>query len=468
MSLNIPYTAKVNEQGPTAVSNESHIIGLIGTATYASGLIRLVQVPVMTTVVIPGYVEILTGTPTGNEFLVNYTTGSVAFDPGRNGVSVVASYQGTGSEIAAEDVNEMQNPLSTLATQTIVFNWPGAPTSITWALAPSIVFDSNVSPSAMISLSKLAPLTPSTAVATSVSGILISSSTTATELGYVHGVTSPIQTQFNALQPAGNYITALTGDVSATGPGSVAATVNSVGGSTAASIHTATVAANAATNLDTPSTIVARDASGNFQTSNITLENQGSIVFNDTGSHSVTLSAPTTVSASYSLFWPTAQAASNTYLHNDGAGNLSWVANTVGTLLLRSNSSVAIDLDNNYLYDNSANIVAIWSSELLQDNTGVASANWQTRQLTDNLDDLSVDWQNKTLNSFGNTNLDWSATSIPSAVVHIDSTQQGFLLPRMSTTQMNAISAPAVGLMVYTTDNNQWMGYNGTAWVILG
>src|SRR5579872_4758740 len=129
MSLNIPYTAKVNEQGPTAVSNESHIIGLIGTATYASGLIRLVQVPVMTTVVIPGYVEILTGTPTGNEFLVNYTTGSVAFDPGRNGVSVVASYQGTGSEIAAEDVNEMQNPLSTLATQTIVFNWPGAPTS---------------------------------------------------------------------------------------------------------------------------------------------------------------------------------------------------------------------------------------------------------------------------------------------------------------------------------------------------
>lgn len=49
---------------------------------------------------------------------------------------------------------------------------------------------------------------------------------------------------FNSKQAAGNYITALTSDVSATGPGSVPATVNSVGGSTAANINIATVLVN--------------------------------------------------------------------------------------------------------------------------------------------------------------------------------------------------------------------------------
>ncbi|MDO8669779.1 MAG: hypothetical protein Q7K65_05865 [Candidatus Buchananbacteria bacterium] len=48
---------------------------------------------------------------------------------------------------------------------------------------------------------------------------------TGTELNYVDGVTSAIQTQLNAKQATGNYITALTGDVTASGPGSVVATI---------------------------------------------------------------------------------------------------------------------------------------------------------------------------------------------------------------------------------------------------
>lgn len=51
-------------------------------------------------------------------------------------------------------------------------------------------------------------------------------------------------TTFNGKQAAGNYITALTSDVTATGPGSVAATVALVGGSTAANVHLAELAAN--------------------------------------------------------------------------------------------------------------------------------------------------------------------------------------------------------------------------------
>jgi hypothetical protein len=69
---------------------------------------------------------------------------------------------------------------------------------------------------------------------------------------------------------AGAAITALTSDVSASGPGSATATVNSVGGSSAANVHAAELLANAATNLNTASTIVKRDASGNFTAGTIT------------------------------------------------------------------------------------------------------------------------------------------------------------------------------------------------------
>lgn len=72
-------------------------------------------------------------------------------------------------------------------------------------------------------------------------------------------------TTFNSKQPAGSYITALTSDVSASGPGSAAATVNSVGGSSAANINSAELLANAATPLNTINAIVKRDASGGFQ-----------------------------------------------------------------------------------------------------------------------------------------------------------------------------------------------------------
>ena len=50
------------------------------------------------------------------------------------------------------------------------------------------------------------------------------------------------------------------------------------------------------------------------------------------------------------------------------------------------------------------------------------------------------------------------------------SAKKGFLPPRMTNADMLAIAAgtPATGLIAYDTSNNQWMGYNGTSWVILG
>ena len=58
-----------------------------------------------------------------------------------------------------------------------------------------------------------------------------------------------------------------------------------------------------------------------------------------------------------------------------------------------------------------------------------------------------------------------SNTSSPnaSAITQIDSTTQGFLPPRMTTTQKNAIATPAAGLMVYDTTLNKLCVYT-TAW----
>jgi hypothetical protein len=59
------------------------------------------------------------------------------------------------------------------------------------------------------------------------------------------------------------------------------------------------------------------------------------------------------------------------------------------------------------------------------------------------------------------------ATINTSAQVQIDSTTKGFLPPRMTTTQRNAIASPAEGLMVYDTVLKRPCFYDGTSWVTL-
>jgi hypothetical protein len=52
-----------------------------------------------------------------------------------------------------------------------------------------------------------------------------------------------------------------------------------------------------------------------------------------------------------------------------------------------------------------------------------------------------------------------------SAALQVDSTVQGFLPPRMTTIQKNAISSPATGLEVYDSTTNTPNYFNGTTWV---
>lgn len=114
-----------------------------------------------------------------------------------------------------------------------------------------------------------AAITANRALISNGSGLPIASVTTSAELAFVSGVTSSIQTQLNSI--SGSAVTSLTGDVTGTGPGATATTVVSVGGSSAANIHSAELLANAATALNTASAIVRRDASGDFAAHSITL-----------------------------------------------------------------------------------------------------------------------------------------------------------------------------------------------------
>jgi hypothetical protein len=52
-----------------------------------------------------------------------------------------------------------------------------------------------------------------------------------------------------------------------------------------------------------------------------------------------------------------------------------------------------------------------------------------------------------------------------SSILELNTSEKGFLLPSMTSTQRNAISAPATGLQVYDSETNSIWYFNGSYWV---
>jgi hypothetical protein len=84
--------------------------------------------------------------------------------------------------------------------------------------------------------------------------------------------------------------------------------------------------------------------------------------------------------------------------------------------------------------------------------TGVTSINNGTLYIGSNF----VTTYGQSIGFFGAT--------VASAIVEIQSTTRGFLPPRMTTTQRNAISSPATGLVLYDSTTNKLQCYNGSTW----
>lgn len=66
------------------------------------------------------------------------------------------------------------------------------------------------------------------------------------------------------------------------------------------------------------------------------------------------------------------------------------------------------------------------------------------------------------------TQLAVGGSFVASAILSLSSTTQGFLLPGMSTAQINAISSPALGLQAFNTDTAFPNFWNGTSWIPVG
>lgn len=71
------------------------------------------------------------------------------------------------------------------------------------------------------------------------------------------------------------------------------------------------------------------------------------------------------------------------------------------------------------------------------------------------------------IQSNGATVIGAQAAAAASSILDLRSTTRGFLPPRMDSTQKNAISGPAAGLMIYDTTLNRPCFYNGTSWITL-
>ena len=72
---------------------------------------------------------------------------------------------------------------------------------------------------------------------------------------------------------------------------------------------------------------------------------------------------------------------------------------------------------------------------------------------------------NNIYNAGASIGINTGATPAASAYLDISGTAKGFLPPRMTTSQMNAIVSPAKGLMIYNTDCDVYNYWNGSAWL---
>lgn len=146
---------------------------------------------------------------------------------------------------------------------------------------------------------------------------------------------------------------------------------------------------------------------------------------------------------------------SNTNTHT--AGICLGLANTM------SNSSGGF-MAGYYLSNNSHAGVGMLGDNQTTATTATADNQFSARYL--NGFRFLITGPNTTDIAFSSTGSVSIGSSSPDASAKLDviSTTKGFLLPRMSNTQINAISSPTAGLMAYGTDYGTHKGYDGTSW----
>jgi hypothetical protein len=123
------------------------------------------------------------------------STGTQALVSNGSGVMSWSSFLGT--TLASGDI--LLGNGSNVATAVTISGDIAIDNAGVTAIASGVIVDADVNASAAIALTKLAATTVSRALVSDGSGVISASAVTATELGYVSGVTSGIQAQLNTL-----------------------------------------------------------------------------------------------------------------------------------------------------------------------------------------------------------------------------------------------------------------------------
>jgi hypothetical protein len=317
-----------------------------------------------------------------------------------------------------------------------------------------------------------------------------------TEFGYLDGVTSAIQTQLNAKQAtlvSGTNIKTInstsllgSGDITiSASPSGVAGAIQFSDGSAFASDATKFFWNNTFKGLGigTNSVIASLTIRGNGSTNAtraLFIQNSGGtalFAMNDDGETNFTniIQGPT-LKASANLSVGTTLTSARTHIVGSGSTSATTsllVQNSAGNnaLQIKDDTSVSFPSNSpNYQVmiggqtgtnKNGLSIGYTISGVVFSQGGLFCNPNTATNELYGNNNSILSFKDGEILIKNANNG---AAISNPSAILTIDSTTKGFLPPRMTTTQKNAIATPAAGLVVYDSTTNKLCCYNGSTW----
>ena len=142
-----------------------------------------------------------------------------------------------------------------------------------------------------------------------------------------------------------------------------------------------------------------------------------------------------------------------------------------GTYQTTGNDNIFVGISSGRYEANGATNLTTATNSLFIGNSTRGNASGQTNQIVIGHNAIGLGSNSVVL---GNTSITRTTlrgqTSIntdtidASAQLQVDSTTRGFLPPRMTTTQRNAIATPAAGLVIYNTTTNTLDRFNGTSW----
>lgn len=319
-------------------------------------------------------------------------------------------------------------------------------------------------------ISEAAAITANRALISDANGVPTHSTVTATQLSYVDA-TSSIQTQLNAKgvgdvtkvgTPVNNQIGVWTGD--GTIEGTTALTFDSATGYTTTPNLLLNTTVDGGTLIEAAAII--------YRTLNVPNNGHGfkdySTVTNNSTSYAAHDSQVTVASTGASDHVAAFQARN---IINKGTGLLNTSYGLVDNTVVASPITSLTTIDSEpYLNAGAAVSTRIAlrvreyvGSSSLASNTygiffdGLTKATGDNYAIYDNSSSNKSYLQNLITGS--------SATSVASSALTVNSTTKGFLPPRMTQTQRDAIGSPATGLQIYQTDNTPGIYYyNGSSW----